>query len=253
MEISFVVFPFIIGLVLGSFFNVVGLRVPKNESIVEPPSHCSKCKRRLTPLDLIPVVSYLCLRGRCRTCGTKISPLYLWIELLTGILFTMATYKIGFTSELAVVLLFISLLIIIVVSDIVYMIIPDKILLFFLPFLILGRILVPLDPWWDSVVGAIIGFGMLYFIAFVSKGGIGGGDIKLFFLIGLVLGWKNTILTLFLASIIGLIIGIITLKVRAEGKKTPFPFGPAIAISAITVYFYGDLIVKWYIILLLKE
>lgn len=249
MEISFVGFPFIIGLVFGSFFNVVGLRVPKNESIVAPPSHCSKCKRRLTSLDLIPVVSYLCLRGKCRTCGTKISPLYLWTELTTGILFAMATYKIGFTPELAVALLLISLLIIIVVSDIVYMIIPDKILLFFLPFLILGRILEPLDPWWDSVVGAIIGFGMLYFIAIVSKGGMGGGDIKLFFLIGLVLGWKNTILTLFLSSVIGLLTGIIALKIRAKDKKTPFPFGPAIAISAITVYFYGDMIVKWYIIL----
>ncbi|MBD8025346.1 prepilin peptidase [Ureibacillus sp. Re31] len=247
MEISFVVFPFIIGLVFGSFFNVVGLRVPKNESIVAPPSHCSKCKRRLTSLDLIPVVSYLCLRGKCRTCGMKISPLYLWIELLTGMLYAMATYKIGFTPELAVVLLFISLLIIIVVSDIVYMIIPDKILLFFLPFLILGRILEPLDPWWDSVLGAMIGFGMLYFIAVMSKGGVGGGDIKLLFLIGLVLGWMNTILTLFLASVIGLLTGIIVLKIRGEGKKTPFPFGPAIAISAIFVYFYGEKIIYWYI------
>ena len=134
----------------------------------------------------------------------------------------------------------------IVVSDIAYMIIPDKVLLFFLPLLIIARVFSPLDPWWDSIVGAVLGFGILYLIAVVSRGGMGGGDIKLFFLIGLVLGWLNTLLTLFLASFIGMIIGIVVLKVSGKGRKTPVPFGPSIAIAAIIVYFYGSSLIDWY-------
>ena len=247
MEIVYTVFALIFGLVFGSFFNVVGLRVPKKESISTPPSHCTNCQRQLTLLDLIPVLSYIFLRGKCRTCGAKISPIYLLTEIVTGLLFAFTVWNLGLTIETAVALLFISLLMIIVVSDFAYMLIPDKVLLFFLPFLIIGRILSPLDPWWDSLLGAVIGFGILYLIAVVSKGGMGGGDIKLFFLIGLVLGTMDTLLTLFLAAFIGMIAGIIVLKVRNQGRKTPVPFGPSIALAAIIVYFYGDAMLDWYI------
>ncbi|RHW39483.1 prepilin peptidase [Lysinibacillus yapensis] len=246
MEIVYTIFAFIFGLVFGSFFNVVGLRVPKKESISTPPSHCTNCQRRLTLPDLIPVFSYLFLRGKCRSCGVKISPIYLLTELVTGILFAFSVYHLGITVETAVALLFISLLMIIVVSDFAYMLIPDKVLLFFLPLLIVGRIFSPLQPWWDSIVGAVVGFGILYLIAVVSRGGMGGGDIKLFFLIGLVLGTMNTLLTLFLASFIGMIAGIIVLKIRNQGRKTPVPFGPSIALAAIIVYFYGDSLLNWY-------
>jgi len=247
MEILYTVFAFIFGLVFGSFFNVVGLRVPKKESISTPPSHCTNCDRRLTAIDLVPVFSYIILRGKCRTCGVKISPIYLLTELVTGVLFALAVWNLGVTIETAVALLFISLLMIIVVSDFAYMLIPDKVLLFFLPILAMGRILSPLDPWWDSILGAVIGFGILYLIAIVSRGGMGGGDIKLFFLIGLVLGTMNTLLTLFIAAFIGMIAGIIILKVRNQGRKTPVPFGPSIALAAIIVYFYGEQIMDWYV------
>lgn len=246
MEIMYTAFAGIFGLVFGSFYNVVGLRVPKKESIVTPPSHCVSCNRRLIAIDLVPVFSYIFLRGKCRTCGAKVSPIYAITELVTGILFAFAMWKIGLTWELAVALLFISLLVIINVSDIAYMLIPDKILLFFLPFLIIGRILSPLEPWWDSLVGAAIGFSILLLIAVISKGGMGGGDIKLFLLIGLVLGTIDTLLTLFLASFIGMIIGLIVLKISGKGRKTPVPFGPSIAIAAIIVYFYGEQIIAAY-------
>lgn len=246
MEIVYASFALLFGLVFGSFFNVVGLRVPKKESIVHPPSHCTSCERRLTPIDLIPVFSYLFLGGKCRTCGSKISPIYMITELVTGLLFAFAVWKIGITVELIVALLFISLLGIIVVSDIAYMLIPDKVLLFFLPLLIIGRIVSPLEPWWDSLLGAVVGFGILFLIALISKGGMGGGDIKLFFLIGLVLGTIQTLLTLFIASVIGMIVGIIVLKVSGKGRKTPVPFGPSIAAAAIIVYFYGETIVNAY-------
>ncbi|WP_336046565.1 prepilin peptidase [Solibacillus ferritrahens] len=251
MDIMYTIFAGILGLVFGSFYNVVGLRIPKKESIVTPPSHCVNCNRRLHAFELIPVFSYVFLRGKCRTCGVKVSPIYAFTELVTGLLFAFATWQLGITWELAVALLFISLLVIINVSDIAYMLIPDKILLFFLPLLIVGRILSPLEPWWDSIVGAVLGFSLLLLIAIISKGGMGGGDIKLFLLIGLVLGTYNTLLTLFLASIIGTIVGIVILKVRRKGRKTPVPFGPSIAIASIVVYFYGEQIIDLYLNLLL--
>lgn len=246
MEIVYACFGLLFGLVFGSFFNVVGLRIPKKESIVHPPSHCTTCNRRLTAIDLIPVFSYLFLGGKCRTCHSKISPIYMVTELVTGVLFAFAVWKVGINVELAVALLFISLLAIIVVSDIAYMLIPDKVLLFFLPLLVLGRIVSPLEPWWDSILGAVVGFGILFLIAIISKGGMGGGDIKLFFLIGLVLGTLQTLLTLFIASVIGMIVGIVVLKVRGKGRKTPVPFGPSIALAAIIVYFYGQTIIDAY-------
>lgn len=246
MEIVYTIFALLFGLVFGSFFNVVGLRVPLKKSIVTPPSHCTNCECRLTTLDLIPVFSYIFLRGKCRSCGVKISPIYLLTEVATGILFAFAVWKLGLSLELVVALLFISLLMIIVVTDFAYMLIPDKILLFFLPFLAIGRILSPLEPWWDSLLGAFIGFGLLFLIAILSKGGMGGGDIKLFFLIGIVLGTLNSLLTLFLASVIGMVVGFIMLKSSGKGTKTPVPFGPSIALAAIIVYFYGNSILEWY-------
>ncbi len=246
MEILIVSFIFIYGLVFGSFYNVVGLRVPLKESIIKPPSHCKTCDRNLMAKELVPVFSYIFLKGKCNGCGTKISWIYPVMELLTGLLFALAYWRFGFSIELIVALLFISLLVIITVSDIAYMLIPDKILLFFLAPLIIGRILSPLNPWWDSILGAVVGFGVLFLIAVISKGGMGGGDIKLFFVIGLVLGTIPTLLTLFIASLIGTVIGIITLRVNKQGRKTPIPFGPSIAIAAVIAYFFGSTIVDWY-------
>lgn len=246
MEIVYSIFIALFGLILGSFYNVVGLRIPKGESIVNPPSHCTACNRRLTAFELIPVLSYVIQGGKCKGCGAKVSPIYCVTEIATAVLFVISYLKFGFTAELAVALLFMSLLLIIVVSDLAYMLIPNKILLFFLPLLIIARIFSPLDPWWDSLLGAVIGFGILLLIAVISKGGMGGGDIKLFFLIGLVLGTVHTLLTLFLASLIGMVVGIIVLKVRGQGRRTPIPFGPSIALGAVIAYFYGADLIDWY-------
>lgn len=244
---AYTIFIFLFGLVFGSFYNVVGLRVPQKESIAHPPSHCPKCQRRLTALDLVPVLSYVLLGGKCRGCGNKISWVYPVIELMTGVLFAFAYGQLGWGIELIVALFFISLLVIIVVSDLAYMLIPDKVLVFFLPLLAIGRVLSPLTPWWDSLVGAVVGFGILYIIAVLSNGGMGGGDIKLFFLIGLVLGTIDTLLTLFLAAVIGMIVGITMLSKNKQGRKTPIPFGPSITLAAVIVYFYGDVLINWYL------
>lgn len=240
-------FFFIYGLVFGSFYNVVGLRVPEGESIVRPPSHCPKCNRRLTVLDLIPVFSYLFLRGECRGCGSKISFIYPLMELITGILFALAFWHFGWSWELAVALLFYSLLVVLTVSDLAYMLIPDKFLLFFGIPLVILRIIEPLDPWWDSYLGAAVGFSLLLLIAIVSRGGMGGGDIKLFLVIGIVLGTINSLVVLAIASVIGLIFGLISLRLSKRGRKTPIPFGPSIAIAAVIVHLYGEQLIDWYI------
>lgn len=196
------------------------------------------------------MLSYIILRGKCRVCTAKISPIYAVIELASGILFLYAFWKLGISYELLVAWTFISLLVIIVVTDLAYMLIPNKILLFFLPLLVILRLLSPLQPWWDSLLGAILGFSILLLIAIVSKGGMGGGDVKLFFLIGLVLGTINTLLTLFIAAFAGMIVGKLIIMGSQQGEKTPIPFGPYIAVAAIIVYFYGGELVSWYLNLL---
>ncbi|MFA1641641.1 A24 family peptidase [Chryseomicrobium imtechense] len=238
---------FIYGLVFGSFYNVVGLRVPNGESIVHPPSHCPKCSRRLTVLDLVPVFSYIFLRGKCRGCGSKISFVYPFMELITGVLFALAFWHFGWSLELAVALVFYSLLVVLTVSDLAYMLIPDKFLLFFGIPLVILRIFEPLDPWWDSYLGAAVGFTLLLLIAIVSRGGMGGGDIKLFLVIGIVLGTIQSLVVLGLASVIGLIFGIISLRLAKKGRKTPIPFGPSIAIAAVIVHLYGQQLIDWYV------
>lgn len=246
MALTYTVFFSIFGLVFGSFYNVVGLRVPKNESIAYPPSHCTKCDRRLTALDLVPVFSFLFLKGKCRTCGEKIHWVYPLMEFITAGLFALSFWKFGFTLELIVAILFVSLLVIITVSDIAYMLIPDKVLLPIGIVLLALRLFIPLDPWWDAIAGALVGFGLLLLIAIVSKGGMGGGDIKLFFVIGLVLGVSGTLLTLFLASLIGAIAGLFMLRKSEQGRKTPVPFGPSIALGAVITYFWGAELLAWY-------
>ncbi|HHY72841.1 MAG TPA: prepilin peptidase [Bacillus bacterium] len=237
---------FVIGLVFGSFFNVVGLRVPENLSIVKPRSACPNCHHQLTMLELIPVLSFLIQKGKCRSCHTRISPIYPCFELVTGILFVYSFYHFGFSAELIVSLTFVSMLIIIVVSDLKYMLIPDKVLLFFAPMLIIERIIIPLNPWWNSFLGASAGFCLLLMIAIISKGGMGGGDIKLFALIGLVLGWKLVLLAFFMSTLFGTVFGIIGMLLKKVERGKPMPFGPYIAIGALATYFWGENIINWY-------
>lgn len=247
MNIFIIILFFVYGIIFGSFFNVVGLRVPVRASIVHPPSHCPNCQHRLTVRDLVPVFSYIALRGACRKCQQRISPLYPVMELLTGSLFVFAYVTFGFQPELVVAIMFFSLFVIITVSDITYMLIPDRVLLFFAVIFVGLRIWTPLTPWWDSLVGAVVGFSLLLLIAVISKGGMGGGDIKLFFVIGLVLGTTNTLLTLFIAALLGAIVGLFVVKKKKSSTKTPIPFGPFIALGAIIVYVWGNQIVEWYI------
>ncbi|HWJ79663.1 MAG TPA: prepilin peptidase [Niallia sp.] len=242
---------FLYGITLGSFYNVVGLRVPIKESIVRPRSHCSSCGRTLSSFELIPVFSYMFLRGKSTCCKASISPLYPIFELLTGVLFVLSPLLLGWRLELFVSWTLISLFIIIIVSDLKYMIIPDKVLLFFSALFIIERIFIPLHPWWDSLLGAVIGFVLLLVIAIVSKGGMGGGDIKLFAVIGFVLGTKLLFVAFFLSTLLGTLGGFLGMLTGAVKKGKPIPFGPYIALGTLLAYYFGADIIQWYLNLLL--
>ncbi|WP_042146554.1 A24 family peptidase [Paucisalibacillus sp. EB02] len=241
----------LLGLILGSFFNVVGIRVPNNQTFTNDRSYCPHCKHTLSWYELIPVFSYILQRGKCRNCKTKISIIYPVFELATGYLFALSYVHYGLTIELITSLLLVSMLVIITVSDIKYMLIPNKILLFFLPFFIIMRVIQPHDPWWSPIVGAIIGFGIIAIIIFVSRGGMGAGDMKLFAVLGIVLGTKNVLLAFFLSCLIGSVVGIVLLATKIINRKQPVPFGPYIVIATLITYFYGENLINWYVNLLI--
>lgn len=238
---------FLYGITLGSFYNVVGLRIPVGKSIVFPGSSCPTCGHKLRVWELIPVLSYFLQRGKCRGCQSRISPIYPSVEFLTGVLFATAPLVIGWNLELIIALTLISLFIIIFVSDLAYMIIPDKVLLVFAGIFLLERIFIPLTPWWDSVLGAVVGFVLLLVIALVSKGGMGGGDIKLFALIGFVVGIKTLLLSFFFSTLLGAVIGLIGMSLGFVKKGKPIPFGPFIAVGTLIAYYFGDSLVQAYL------
>ncbi|MFD9624919.1 prepilin peptidase [Peribacillus muralis] len=240
----------VLGLILGSFFNVVGLSVPVSQPFVNRRSACPSCGRTLTFFELIPVMSYVVQGAKCRGCEARISPLYPIVEMLTGILFVSAPIFLGWSGELFICWTLISLFMIIFVSDVTYMLIPDKILFFFMVIFIALRVSFPLSLWWDSLAGAAIGFALLLLIAVVSKGGMGGGDIKLFAVIGFALGTKLVLLSLLFACFYGAFFGIIGMLSGVLKKKTVIPFGPYIVFGTLTAYFWGDYIVRSYVSLL---
>ncbi|MEN1968225.1 prepilin peptidase [Lentibacillus sp. N15] len=237
---------FILGLIFGSFFNVVGLRVPKKLPFANERSMCPQCHHTLSWYELIPVLSYIIQRGRCRHCRASISLTYPVIEIVTGFLFVFSYVLIGLNLELIMAIILMSMLVIIVVTDINYMLIPDRILLFFLPLFIILRFIQPLDPWWSPIAGAVVAFILIAVIILISRGGMGAGDMKLFGLLGIVLGLKLVILTFFLACIIGAVAGMALLLFKIIDRKQPVPFGPYIVAAAIITYFFGDSLLSRY-------
>lgn len=241
------VFVIIIALVLGSFFNVVAIRLLKGESFVYPPSHCPSCKHSLSPLDLIPVISYLFLRGRCRYCRTEISPLYPLGELITALSLYSIYIAFGFSLELIPASVLVVVLVLAVMTDLREKVILDKITLLSILVLLILRVFIGEEVFWYYLIGGAVGFSLLLGIAYISKGGMGGGDVKLYAAIGIVLGPWLTLLSLMFASLLGAIIGyslILTGKVK---RKQPIPFAPFIWMGTIISYLVGWEIWNWYI------
>lgn len=247
MQITLILLFFIYGTVLGSFYNVVGLRVPKGTLFQQQRSYCDTCERTLGWPELIPIFSYLFQGGRCKICREKISPIYPIMEFITGFLFAYSFHRFEFSHLTVLGLLLTSLIIPITVSDIVYQKIPNKILLFFTPLFVIYRFIYPLSPWWDSLLGAAIAFLLVFLIILISKGGMGMGDLKYYTLFGFIFGIKYFFLLFFLSTLYGVVIGVIKMKVDGTGGKTRIAFGPFIGLAALTVFFFGPQIVNWYL------
>lgn len=241
---------FTMGLFLGSFFNVVGIRIPNKESLMGR-SHCPNCGKTLGPLELFPIIGYLFLKGKCKECNTKISAKYPLMEFITATLFlTSFVFLQHNMVEYILIVLFISLMVILTVSDLYYQIIPDMILIVFLPLIFVLRIAEPIEMWYDGIIGGLIGFGFMYLMALYGKirfkkDAMGGGDIKLYFIIGIVLGYQLVILSLFFAALFGLVFSIVIKK-----KTGHVPFVPFIFAGSMLTYFVGSGIIEWYVSIL---
>ncbi|MEK0316902.1 prepilin peptidase [Cohnella sp. 56] len=248
MTILIYIYLFALGAVLGSFYNVVALRVPAGESIVSPPSRCPRCGTRLAGRDLVPIASWLLSRGRCRHCGAPVSPLYPLGEAATGLLFVWAYARFGWSAETIVALLLVSLCVIVTVSDLATMLIPNKVLLFFAPLLAAACLLLPSDiSWWSHLLGAVAGGGILLLIVIVSRGGMGLGDVKLFALLGFVVGLPNTIVALIAACLAGTLVGGALLALGVVRRKQPIPFGPFLVLGACLAFGYGGHLISFYL------
>lgn len=247
MEQFIIAIFFLYGLIFGSFFNVVGLRVPKQTLFEEKRSYCDTCQRTLTWKELIPVFSYLFQKGRCSGCRESISPLYPIMETATGLLFAASYYYYGFSHQMLLGLLLTSLIIPVTVSDIAYKRIPNKLLLFFSPIFLLYCLLSPLNTLWLSLTGALLAFSLVFTIILVSKGGMGVGDLKYFTLLGFVFGPYYFLLLFFLSTVFGSIGGLITMRIQKINSRSKIAFGPYIGLAALTVFFVGENIIGWYL------
>ncbi len=237
---------FIIGIIIGSFLNVVIYRLPKNKSIVSPPSSCGSCGHRLGRLDLVPVLSYIFLKGKCRHCGERISIRYPLVELLTGGLFALLFWRFGLSFDFVRFAVLSCILVSAAFIDIDHRIIPDKLNLFGI---VTGLVFIFLPDSLtikNALLGLVVGGGLLLLVAVISRGAMGGGDIKLFAVIGLFLGLEKTIVALFLTFLLGGIAGIILVATKIKSRKDYIPFGPFIGIGAfIAIMWYNQLIIYY--------
>lgn len=243
MEILVLVF----GLVIGSFLNVCIYRIPRKESVVTVPSHCPDCNTKLKPYDLIPVFSYLFLKGKCRYCSAKISIRYPLVESLNALLFLLCYLRFGLSIHLIPKLILCSVLLVISAIDIDTQEIPNGAVILII---ILGIANVFSDPgldWKQGLIGFFAASVPMLIIALISNGGMGGGDIKLMAAAGLFLGWKNILIAFFFSCLIAGLTGVILIVGKKRGRKDKIPFGPFLALGILTAMFYGMDIIRWYL------
>ena len=236
---------FIFGLVVGSFANVCIHRLPKKESIVFPVSHCISCSAPVRPFDNIPVISYLILGGKCRNCKENISAMYPIIEVITGLLLLAGLFKFGLTFDFLIYTIVAPTLVIISTIDIEHQIIPDVIIL---PGIVLGLAAGSYSIGYvDSILGFFLGGGLFYFLAALSKGGMGGGDIKYIAAAGALVGWEKVLLIIFIAAFLGSIVSIFQIALRKKSRKSLIPFAPFLSVATLITLFYGNLLIKLYL------
>ena len=237
----------IVGLVVGSFLNVVVARLPQHRSLWGPRSACPGCGAGIAWHDNIPLLSFALLRGRCRACGVTIPWRYPLIEAITAGLFSMAHATFGVSAALIVALILLSALVVITFIDLEHQIIPDVITL---PGIVTGvaaNLATGAVPWRDSVIGALAVGGLFFAIILASGGGMGGGDMKLAAMLGAFLGWQLTLVAIFLAVVGGGAVAIAVLGAGRVGRKDPIPFGPFLAVGGAAALLWGPRLLTWYL------
>ncbi len=271
-------FIFTFGAIVGSFLNVVIHRVPREQSIVFPNSACPNCKKSIKPYDNIPILSWLILGGKCRNCSEKISPRYPAVELLTALIYVLVFWQIGFNWYLPVALIFTTAIVSLIFIDAEHMILPDVINYPLLIFALLVRVTYPLwfadsfftdtkfaplvylqnYPVWmvslaGAILGGLVGGGSLWLVGEIWKrlrgvDAMGLGDVKMMFAVGALLGWRLTLLSIFLGAFSGAVIGIIVIaRQKDKDFQTQIPFGIFLGIGSILALTFGDRIISWYL------
>lgn len=238
---------FVFGLVIGSFLNVCIYRIPRGESISFPPSHCTNCGARIRSYDLFPIISYILLKGRCRSCGERISIRYPLMELYVGILFLALYLLYGVSFNLLRFIVLIPFLMVIGVIDL-----KTTDVYFKMTFSgsIAGIILLIMSNYfgfgfWEYIYGALLGGGVISLIIILTKG-MGWGDAEICFLCGLFLGMRMTLLMLFISFVLGGITGAALILLKKKSRKDYIPFGPFIVLAALICIFAGKYILNWY-------
>lgn len=239
----------LMGLLIGSFLNVVIYRLPRGESIAFPGSHCPGCGHFLRPWELVPVLSFIGLRGRCRKCGAKISWRYPLVELLTGLVFFYGAWRtptvsVGLFSELV----FVTLLIALSFIDLDTLSLPNTLVF---PLFLIGLLrayLLPAEPGLAlSLLGALSAGGGFWLIAKIYPEGMGFGDVKLAAALGAYLGFPNVFLAVFIASVVGSLWGGLMLMLKKQGIKQQIPFGPYLALGAVLTLYWGSWLIQSYV------
>ncbi len=241
------------GLAVGSFLNVYIDRLPVGRSIVNVPSHCEACGHRLKVLDLVPVVSYLWLRGKCRYCSVRIPRRIPLVEIATGAIFAFIVYRYGLSTVSLVVMAYASVLILIFVIDLERQLILNAITY---PSIVVALLVTPWGPlgegvitratYQDALLGFLLGGGVLLLVFVIARGGFGAGDVKLGALLGIMLGFVPTLITLEISFIAGGLAAILLIAFKIRRRKDQVPFGPFLAGAGIISLFWGQGISNWY-------
>ena len=238
----------VFGLLLGSFLNVVAYRLPRGESLATPGSHCPGCDTPIKPYDNVPVLSWLLLRGRCRSCRTAIAWRYPFVELVTALLLAAVVLRVGTGEDVWLGLAFVLLLVPVTVIDLDTRTIPNKLTL--AGAIVAPAILLLTDPGAlpEHLIAAVAAGGFLFVAAVAYPGGMGMGDVKLAFVMGLFLG-RDVGVAMFVALVAGTLVGALVMarKGTKEGRKTAIPFGPFLALGGLVGLLAGEPLVDWYL------
>jgi len=266
MEILLTIIFTLLGAAIGSFLNVCIDRLPARRSLVYPPSQCDACQHRLSPKDLIPVFSYLWLRGHCRYCRARIPRRVLWVELTGGVLFFLAFWRFGLSPEFAITAFWGCVFLVIIFIDWEHKLILNKVTF---PAAVMALIILAVDsflPGWgllsnlrvfpessilnvsilNGVIGGGLGFAFFFIVFLINPRGMGMGDIKLAGLIGLVTGFPLVIVALFIGIFIGGLVAVTLLLLKVKGRKDVIPYGAFLGIGPVVILLWGKEILSWY-------